>query len=479
MSQLERENNKSFGFSKFWNYDSIGNIESVKIYNYTTDSLSGATEAIDYKYSEDSSTGWDRLLTELEYKTYNSDGSLKESSSKYIDYDEIGNPVSYLGDTLTWFGRQLKTYKTADTTLSFTYGADGLRGTKTVTTDGNTVKSEFVYANGLLAYEKRGNSELFFFYDTYGHLTAIRYYEDATKTAYKQCYVVTNSMGDVLAFVDGDGNIIGSYEYDAWGNCKITSDNSSTNITQLNPIRYRGYYYDTETGLYYLQSRYYDPSIGRFINADTIDVLSVSPTELTDKNLFAYCDNNPVSRADNGGEVWHIVAGAAISGVGEIAGQLISGASFSEINWTNVGIATISGGITSACGPVLGAFISGTTNLIVDVIDGERDGRNLAKSFAVGAGASLIGSGAGKIVEKIGGKIAVNQLSKMSSREIKTTINSLYNISGANRNLAKNVSWVASEYSNLGSKLLGDTIPTAFGQFFECTSTLFATSFWR
>ena len=379
---------------------------------------------------------------------------------------------------MTWFGRQLETIETTDDkTISFKYDASGLRGTKTVTTGADTVTSEYVYSGNQLAYEKRGNSELYFFYEGAGHLAAVRYYPDSTEEDYSQYYALTNSMGDVMGLVDGNGVQVVAYEYDAWGNCKITQNTANTDIATVNPIRYRGYYLDSETGFYYLQSRYYNPEIGRFLNADTIDVVSISPTEITDKNLFSYCDNNPIIRADNGGEVWHIVAGAAISGVGEISSQLISGASFDEINWSKVGIATLSGGITSACGPLMGAFISGTTNLLVDVIDGERDGGNLAKSFVAGAGASAIGSGAGKIVEKIGGKIAVNQLSKASSRKIKTTINSLYDIKGSKCNLVKNVSDFASKNSDLGSKLLGETIPTAFGQFFECVSNMFASSF--
>lgn len=310
MSQLVRENNVTNNTTKQWNYNGLGNIESVKIFSYTTDetpAYTSQTAGIDYQYSTDSSTGWSKLLTKIVYKTHTHDSDgvrTTTTQTKTIDYDEIGNPVSYLGDTLTWFGRQLQTYKTGDTTLSFTYGADGLRGTKTVTTGGNTVKSEYVYANGLLAYEKRGNSELFFFYDSYGHLTAIRYYADATKTTYSQFYAITNSMGDVIGFINPDGVTVATYEYDAWGNCTITLDSSGVDIANLNPIRYRGYYFDSETGLYYLQSRYYDPEIGRFLNIDDPVVLKESPMVLTDKNLFAYCDNNPVTRTDDDGEFW-------------------------------------------------------------------------------------------------------------------------------------------------------------------------------
>ena len=75
-----------------------------------------------------------------------------------------------------------------------------------------------------------------------------------------------------------------------------------------NPLRYRGYYYDADLGLYYLGSRYYDPAICRFINMDAIGVISATPMALTDKNLYAYCDNNPVMRVDCDGEFWHILA---------------------------------------------------------------------------------------------------------------------------------------------------------------------------
>lgn len=318
-SQLIRENNQSFAFSKYWNYDSIGNIESVKTYEYTTDETFenvNQTEGIDYQYSTDSSTGWDRLLKKVVFKTYtyDADGNkTTETETKEIDYDAIGNPVKYLDHNMSWFGRQLQTINvganTTDTTaddktLTFTYGADGLRGTKAVKTGSTTVKSEYTYVNGLLAYEKRGNSELFFFYDTYSHLTAIRYYADASEDDYKQYYAISNSMGDVIGFVDGNGNVVASYEYDAWGNCEITQDTTSVKIADLNPIRYRGYYWDSETGFYYLQSRYYDPAIGRFLNIDDPVVLKESPMVLTDKNLFAYCDNNPVTRTDDDGEFW-------------------------------------------------------------------------------------------------------------------------------------------------------------------------------
>ena len=100
----------------------------------------------------------------------------------------------------------------------------------------------------------------------------------------------------MLKIVDGSGNVVGSYTYDAWG--KVLS--ATGTIAEINPIRYRSYYYDAETGLYYLQSRYYDPEIGRFISADDTQYLGASGTALG-YNLFGYCENNPVNCEDASG----------------------------------------------------------------------------------------------------------------------------------------------------------------------------------
>ena len=170
-----------------------------------------------------------------------------------------------------------------------TYDADGLRNTKTV----NGVKTEYQYVGDKLYYENRGNGDSFYyFYDSYGKLSAIYHHRNGTKVAY---HVLTNSQGDVIALYSWAGALVATYEYDAWGNCTILSDTSSTGIATLNPMRYRGYYYDKDLGLYYLQSRYYDAEIGRFINAD--GYISTGQG-VTSYNMFAYCNNNPVMYID-------------------------------------------------------------------------------------------------------------------------------------------------------------------------------------
>jgi len=124
----------------------------------------------------------------------------------------------------------------------------------------------------------------------------------------------------VTAVYDANGILKAEYIYAAWGNCTVTVDVDG--IGTLNPIRYRGYYYDSETGFYYVSSRYYDPEIGRWINADTVDVLEARQDEPLGLNLFTYCDNNPVNYFDPTGEI--LISTCVLIGIG--IGALIGGA---------------------------------------------------------------------------------------------------------------------------------------------------------
>ena len=186
-----------------------------------------------------------------------------------IIYDEIGNPLSYMGYTLTQQnGRQLASLSGNGTTASYTYDVDGLRTSKTV----NGVKHEYYYVGSRLQYETLGGSSaLWYFYDADGTPSGIRYKNGDNINDY---YFVCNLRGDVTEIYDSTGALAASYSYDAWGKVVSVKDasgaaiTSSTHIANVNPIRYRGYYYDTETSLYYLKSRYYDPQVKRFLNAD-------------------------------------------------------------------------------------------------------------------------------------------------------------------------------------------------------------------
>ena len=127
-------------------------------------------------------------------------------------------------------------------------------------------------------------------------------------------FYLKNAQGDVTGLVNTSGTQVVAYTYDAWGNPLTTTGSMASTLGKDNPFRYRSYFYDTETGLYYLGSRYYNPATGRFINADSENLITATPESATwDKNLFAYCDNNPVVRVDGEGQFWHIVISGIIN----------------------------------------------------------------------------------------------------------------------------------------------------------------------
>jgi len=115
-------------------------------------------------------------------------------------------------------------------------------------------------------------------------------------------------QGDVIAILNDSGTCVAEYSYDAWGNCTVTK--ATDTIAYDNPLRYRGYYYDFDSGLYYFQSRFYDANTGRFINADDADYIGINGG-IVSNNLFAYCDNNPVNKVDPSGK-WVVSAGIEI-----------------------------------------------------------------------------------------------------------------------------------------------------------------------
>ena len=207
-------------------------------------------------------------------------------------------PLAYRGFTLTWQnGRQLASMQLMQMRIEFTYDVDGLRTSKTI--PNVDLEHKYYYVGNRLQYETISDSSaLWYFYDADGNPSGIRY-KDNSGTI-NDYYFVCNWRGDVIQIYNASGTLVGSYTYDAWG--KVTENATSAdtqNITETNPIRYRGYYYDTETRLYYLKSRYYDPAVKRFLNVDGLVSTSVEDAA---KNMFAYCLNNPVIYADPEGD---------------------------------------------------------------------------------------------------------------------------------------------------------------------------------
>lgn len=160
---------------------------------------------------------------------------------------------------------------------------------------GNCSKTEYFYNGSILAGQKTGNDIIVFMYDNNSDAFGFIY----NSTEY---YYIKNAQNDVTAIADSNGNVLARYYYDAWG--KVLEITGNTEIAGLNPIRYRSYYYDAETGWYYLNTRYYSADMCRFINSDDESLTTSSPAAFTDKNLFTYCDNNSIVRIDSSGDFW-------------------------------------------------------------------------------------------------------------------------------------------------------------------------------
>ena len=184
--------------------------------------------------------------------------------------------------------------------VAYTYDSEGLRLTKAT---GDLVY-HYYYAGGKLVrihlYKGSTFWQIFdFFYDQNGHPYALNHKVGGVYTTY---YYLTNLQGDVLGMVKADGTTVATYTYDPYGK-PLTATGT---FAATNPLRYRGYCYDTETGLYYLHSRYYDPTTARFLNADTF---ASTGQGILGNNMFAYCLNNPTNFGDPSGTASKIIFG--------------------------------------------------------------------------------------------------------------------------------------------------------------------------
>ena len=286
LGRLVRENNKKLGKTFVFSYDNKGNIVTRTEYSFTLkddDFVKEATgEVFKYVYSGE------KLVS------YNGEA---------FAYDDIGNPTTYRGNTLTWrFGRRLTSFG-ANT---FDYNAEGKRIKK------NDIS--YIYDSQGRLFTQSNGIELF--YDENSSPIAFEYNGEVY-------YYKKDLLGNVIEILDTPGTTVVRYTYDAWGNHKVLNPNGTENINtsfigNINPIRYRGYYYDAETGLYYLQSRYYDPQTGRFISMDDISYLD--PETINGLNLYAYCLNNPVAFIDPSG---HFVISASAILIGALVGLAV------------------------------------------------------------------------------------------------------------------------------------------------------------
>ncbi|MBZ9686147.1 hypothetical protein G9F72_007355 [Clostridium estertheticum] len=256
LNELTREDNQVLNKTITYTYDNGGNILNKAECDYTTGTPGIATKTSTYTYGD---ANWKDKLT-----------SFNDGTAKPITYDAIGNPLTYNGYTYTWEeGCQLATMSGNGNTIAYKYNDSGIRTQKTV----NGVTKTYNLVGGKVTFETNGTDNIYYTYDSKDRLLSM----NLNGVEY---YYVRNAQGDIISLDNSTGSEVVSYSYDLWGKLISTTGTLASTVGVKNPYRYRGYRYDTETSLYYLQSRYYNAELGRFINGDDASILQTAQGQL-------------------------------------------------------------------------------------------------------------------------------------------------------------------------------------------------------
>ena len=320
IAEMTYEANKSSRVHSYTNTDRNGNILQQYTYTYDKDgNIIGASDAIANTAFTYTYNGVNRIKTAtdgtntLAY-TYNIGGNLTkvkqngttihtytydntvwkdqltEFDGQTLTYDLNGNPLTYGNKTFTWQrGTQLAGITDAANSIAYAYDSQNHRVSKTV----NGVTTDYLYSGDLLMRQVSGGHTLDFVYDT-DRMIGFKY--DGVPY-----FFAKNLYGDVVSVLNQSGAVVASYTYDPFGN--VLSATGS--MASINPIRYRSYYQDDETGWYYLTTRYYNPIWGRFLNADSTFI--AGDDLFTGTNMYAYCNDNPLTFVDENGKAASLV----------------------------------------------------------------------------------------------------------------------------------------------------------------------------
>ncbi len=265
-----------------YTYNDRGNITSKNVYTYTTQSdLSSETptDTIVYSYTNvddpDQLTSYDGLV---------------------ISYNAVGDMIDYNDMTYVWSTdselTQIKNTATDEVLESYTYNPNGIRTSKTV----GSITTTYTLQGSLIDAETTNGVTVNYVYNSDDSPI---YFEVSDGATTDQYWYETNAQGDVIGIVDDSNNEVVTYTYDTWGKLLNIGGSLASTVGMQNHLLYRGYYYDSETGMYYLQSRYYDPELCRFISRDDISYHEGETGAAA--NLYAYCNNDPVNYTDRAG----------------------------------------------------------------------------------------------------------------------------------------------------------------------------------
>ena len=391
LNRLTKETNLAIGSEWRYTYDNGGNITKKEEYNPSTGALVSSRDyGYGHSYWKDQLTSW---------------GSYGTNS---FVYDDSGNPTKYKGKTLEWEGKRLAKYNESDKCyVKLNYDGNGLLAgyfysntysiwggatftttmTREITRDGDRILSEKV-----TEYNPETNSttvkNIMYAYDEKG--------VSGMTVGGKKYYFVRNIFGDVTAIYNTSRVKCAEYAYDAWGTMYMTLDTEG--VGALNPFRYRGYYMVSNIGLYYLTTRFYDYTTGRFLNADVPSVGIESGFNIPEGcNLYSYCLNNPVMYSDETGYsplpwwgklligIGFLVVGAAVTALtaGTGAGFM---AAFGAALLTSTKAVAVSTAISAGIGLAVGGLTTGTWDGAINgMLESAVDGFMWGGIFAGGA----------------------------------------------------------------------------------------------
>lgn len=341
----DNSTNRSFQYA----YDNSGRLLSEQRGYFTP---------VIYYYDEDGNIdqiNTNGAITSYEYVSGKLVSISGEKGLYTFSYDELGNPTEYKGQDFEWTrGRMLSSGSQRGNNFTYKYDANNLRYEKTV----NGTRTQYYYNGERLQGEKRGNKVIYYFYGLEG--VAGMVYDGA------YYFFEKNIVGDVIGIYSSNHTKVASYDYDAWGNILTKSGT----LADINPFRYRSYYMDDETGFYYLNTRYYDPEIRRFINADNYELLPELASVIGQVNLYNYCNNNPIMFTDPNGEViFGIVATLLLgSAIGAFGGVVTAAATGQDL-WAAIAAGAFSG-LISTIGIGLSVVTGGLGGLAISAVLG-------------------------------------------------------------------------------------------------------------
>ena len=461
LNRLIRENSADIGETFTYEYDIHGNLTAKKEYAYTTAALGTATSTKTF--------------------THDSNNKLTINNGSAVTYDGAGNITSISGKTFNWKGSRISLASDSRGTSTIFYKDNGNLNEIVFEANNNNINFAsrgFSYLNGQLYCDESGFCKLYYVYNEQGiagfylsNKAASYFFKEGLYTFRK------NIFGDITDIYYGSTRVA-SYKYDAWGNCTVENfplegTDEDFSIGNLNPFRYRGYYWCEALQMYHLQTRWYDPTIGRFISPDSYEYLD--PETFGGLNLYAYCLNNPIMYIDPTGHgislTFCIVVGlsAVLAGASSMATQYFL---YDSIDWWEVAISAGFGALTAALsligiGGVWGQFaIQGSLSVAEDLtIAAYNNELNLNNIGLDGLVSSFLISGA---LGMIGAKSAANefrrirQIEKSMFRAIKSQAKNMFK--GLVKTTGKEISRQLGKKS--GKKLVIDVLKPTIKELF-------------